>query len=197
MAECIILKGGGGADLDAVTAGKTDVLAGKVIVDKEGEPITGTMPNIGPEDEYKWIGHDGSQLYLGMSHGAHITDSDVGYPRVRVPWTRVAEMGGLVPGKMLSGQSACGVDGNIPVYNGNYWNANLGVGLESDNLYSFAPYGYHAPFDDRGTLHRIPIQRVRDVTGVSANKIIEGQNIAGVWGSVKDYSYLANGQTAF
>ncbi|WP_097003938.1 hypothetical protein [Lacrimispora amygdalina] len=47
MAECIILKGGGGADLDVVTAGKPDVLTGKVIVDKDGEPLTGSMPNRG------------------------------------------------------------------------------------------------------------------------------------------------------
>lgn len=39
--------GGGGADLDIVTAGKPDVLAGKVIVDKDGEPLTGTMPDRG------------------------------------------------------------------------------------------------------------------------------------------------------
>lgn len=39
--------GGGGADLDVVTAGKPDVLAGKVIVDKDGEPLTGTMPDRG------------------------------------------------------------------------------------------------------------------------------------------------------
>lgn len=47
MAECIVLKGGGGADLDVVTAGRPDVLAGKVIVDKDGEPLTGSMPNRG------------------------------------------------------------------------------------------------------------------------------------------------------
>lgn len=46
MAECIVLKGGG-ADLDAVTAGAGDVLAGKVIVGSDGEPLTGTMPNNG------------------------------------------------------------------------------------------------------------------------------------------------------
>ncbi|MFT4005903.1 MAG: hypothetical protein QM683_09805 [Lacrimispora sp.] len=46
MAECIVLKGGG-ADLDAVTAGASDVLAGKVIVGSDGEPLTGTMPNQG------------------------------------------------------------------------------------------------------------------------------------------------------
>lgn len=39
--------GGGGADLDAVTAGRPDILAGKVIVNKDGEPLTGTMPNRG------------------------------------------------------------------------------------------------------------------------------------------------------
>ena len=39
--------GGGGADLDAITAGAGDVLAGKVIVNKDGNPLTGTMPNRG------------------------------------------------------------------------------------------------------------------------------------------------------
>ncbi len=39
--------GGGGADLDVITAGAGDVLDGKVIVDKDGNPLTGTMPNRG------------------------------------------------------------------------------------------------------------------------------------------------------
>ena len=39
--------GGGGADLDVVTAGRPDILTGKVIVDKDGEPLTGTMPDRG------------------------------------------------------------------------------------------------------------------------------------------------------
>lgn len=34
---------GGGADLDVITAGAADVRKGKVIVDKEGEPLVGTM----------------------------------------------------------------------------------------------------------------------------------------------------------
>ncbi|WP_349947351.1 hypothetical protein ABFV83_02365 [Lacrimispora sp. BS-2] len=37
--------GGGGADLDVITAGASDVLVGKVIVDKDGEPLIGAMPN--------------------------------------------------------------------------------------------------------------------------------------------------------
>lgn len=44
MAECIVLKGGGGADLDVVTVSDpSDVLAGKVIVDKNGNSLTGTL----------------------------------------------------------------------------------------------------------------------------------------------------------
>lgn len=39
--------GGGVADLDAITAGAGDVLTGKVIVDKNGDPLSGTMPNRG------------------------------------------------------------------------------------------------------------------------------------------------------
>ena len=39
----IWMPGGGGADLDAVTAGAGDVLINKVIVDKDGEPVRGTM----------------------------------------------------------------------------------------------------------------------------------------------------------
>ena len=35
--------GGGGADLDVITASAGDVLSGKVIVDKDGEPLAGTL----------------------------------------------------------------------------------------------------------------------------------------------------------
>ena len=38
---------GSGADLDVITATAGDVLAGKVIVDKDGNPLTGTIPNRG------------------------------------------------------------------------------------------------------------------------------------------------------
>ena len=37
---------GGGTDLDPVTAGAADVRKGKVIVDKNGNPLTGTMAEI-------------------------------------------------------------------------------------------------------------------------------------------------------
>lgn len=45
--------GGGGIDLDVITAAAGDVLKGKVIVDKDGNPLTGTLEltgNAGPGD---------------------------------------------------------------------------------------------------------------------------------------------------
>lgn len=114
MAECIILKGGGGADLDVVTAGSSDVLAGKVIVDKNGEPLTGTMPANG----------------------------------------------------------------------GTYWNNSLGLGMDSDNFYSFFPIGNYSQYDVRGALHRIPIGRLQAAIGATPAKILSGQSIAGVAGEI-------------
>ena len=43
MSRIWLPGGAGGADLDVITAGAGDVLSGKVIVDKEGEPLTGTL----------------------------------------------------------------------------------------------------------------------------------------------------------
>ena len=41
--DSLLMKGGSGADLDLVTAGAGDVLSPKVIVDKDGNPLTGTL----------------------------------------------------------------------------------------------------------------------------------------------------------
>ena len=43
MSRIWLPGGAGGADLDVITAGAGDVLSGKVIVDKEGELLTGTL----------------------------------------------------------------------------------------------------------------------------------------------------------
>lgn len=47
MADAVMMKSGGYVDLEAVTARAEDVLAGKVIVDAEGNPLAGTMPDKG------------------------------------------------------------------------------------------------------------------------------------------------------
>ena len=43
MGKILIPGGGGGADLDVITATAPDVRKNKVIVDKDGEPLAGVM----------------------------------------------------------------------------------------------------------------------------------------------------------
>lgn len=43
MGQILMTGGGGGIDLDAITAVADDVLAGKIIVDQNGDPLTGTL----------------------------------------------------------------------------------------------------------------------------------------------------------
>lgn len=47
MGMILMPGGGGGIDLDVVTADAKDIWEGKVIVGSDGDPITGTMPIIG------------------------------------------------------------------------------------------------------------------------------------------------------
>lgn len=47
MSKIWIPAGGGGSDTDPVTALAADVRKGKVIVDKDGNPLTGTLPDKG------------------------------------------------------------------------------------------------------------------------------------------------------
>lgn len=53
MSQCLLNPLGGGLSkriLEQITAGAGDILDGKVIVDKNGNPLTGTMPNKGSWD---------------------------------------------------------------------------------------------------------------------------------------------------
>ena len=59
MAQCLLNLMTGGVSkslLEQVTAGAADVLKDKVIVDKNGNPLTGTMPNNGSWDTEVGIG---------------------------------------------------------------------------------------------------------------------------------------------
>ena len=56
MGNILITGFGSAVDLDVVTAEAGDVVAGKVIVDKNGNPLTGTLTltgNAGPGDVRK------------------------------------------------------------------------------------------------------------------------------------------------
>ena len=96
--------GGGGADLDVVTAGRPDVLAGKVIVDKDGKPLTGTMVNRGAVSQALGVNgtytipegyHNGSgKVTQNISiQGADVTGTDRAWATNISCWEGVACLG--------------------------------------------------------------------------------------------------------
>lgn len=66
MGKVIPMLGGGGTDLDMITATASDVRAGKVIVDKEGNPVTGTEPERG-----NWTGNVAMNGKITIPDGHH------------------------------------------------------------------------------------------------------------------------------
>lgn len=99
--------GGGGADLDVVTAGAGDVLAGKVIVGPDGEPLTGTMANQGAKTVALNCG--GSYMIPSGYHN--------GAGKVTANSLASQTPGNLAANKMLAGtygySNGARVDGNI------------------------------------------------------------------------------------
>ncbi len=100
--------GGGGADLDVITAGAADVLEGKVIVDQDGNPIGGTMPNRGAWESSGLAAGSSVVIPPGYHNGAgKVTAKDLAS---QTP-------GNLAANKMLAGtygySNGARVDGNI------------------------------------------------------------------------------------
>uniref|UniRef100_UPI0006D0D6C5 hypothetical protein n=1 Tax=Clostridium sp. NkU-1 TaxID=1095009 RepID=UPI0006D0D6C5 len=106
--------GGGGADLDVVTARASDVLADKVIVDKEGEPLTGTMPNRGTGYHGMGSGLNTQGLYYYIGPGYYY-ESPTNNPWVYMTRSEVAATLGIEPWKMRGDVNVCGVQGSIPM----------------------------------------------------------------------------------
>ena len=125
--------GGGGADLDVVTAGKPDVLAGKVIVDKDGEPLTGTMVNRGAVSQALGVNgtytipegyHNGSGKVTQNIpiQGADVSGTDRAWATNVSCWEGVACLG-VRNAHYLNGVNW--IQGNIP----NFYAGNIKKGV--------------------------------------------------------------------
>lgn len=72
MGKILIPGGGGGADLDIITAKSSDILKDKVIVGPDGEPLVGTMPN-NPSPTATLQAGESKQIPLGYNPGGTVT----------------------------------------------------------------------------------------------------------------------------
>ena len=109
MGRMSVNAGGGGDDLDVVTASAGDVLSGKVIVDKDGNPLAGTMPNIGAIDAANSVVMGNGVLYARMRNGAHVTNASSGYPEISMGQFAVASAAGLTAAKLWPGITILGI----------------------------------------------------------------------------------------
>ena len=109
MGRMSVNAGVGGDDLDVVTASAGDVLSGKVIVDKDGNPLAGTMPNVGAIDAANSVVMGNGVLYARMRNGAHVTNASSGYPEISMGQFAVASAAGLTAAKLWPGITILGI----------------------------------------------------------------------------------------
>ena len=175
MAMGIWLPGGGGADLDAVTAGAGDVLAGKVILDSEGEPLTGTMPERG-----NW---SSSELSAGASitiPGGHHSGSG----KVTAKSLSAQTSGTATAAQILSGKTAwvngSEVTGSM-ANRGNYGGAGNSRGNDAPNqrMWVKVPGGYY----NENAQVFLNWADIRSMAGLTPDKIKKNVSIMGIIGA--------------
>ena len=124
MGKVYISSGGGGTDLDVVTAAAGDILAGKVIVGPDGEPLTGTLPNRGQaQNAGGWgSGGSGSDAYFAMNRipeGAYFSNGADWAPEVRMKQTDVrSAIGATNAANWRSNTTIAGLKGTMPEQGG-------------------------------------------------------------------------------
>lgn len=180
MAECIVLKGGGGADLDVVTAGASDMLAGKVIVDKDGNPLTGTMPNRGAVSQALNAGgsytvppgyHNGSGMVTANNLASQTSAT-------------------ATAGNILNGQTAW-VNGNklsgaMPDYGKTPTQIN-NIRINNNRFEVAVAAGYHGEYWAVGGYEYMSYDQVANAIGLTAAKLKKGEVVCGRTGTFEGY----------
>lgn len=141
MGRIWMLGGGGGADLDVITAEAKDVLAGKVIVDKDGNPLSGTMQTMSGGT------YTPSTSQQRISCAEKKMTGDIIIPAFTLPSANVIKKGVTVDfyGKKVTGTFQGYVDDKLWIYNHGTWSNMTTPGFT----------GYKAnvaPVDSGGTI---------------------------------------------
>lgn len=109
MAESIIQKAGAGADLDVVTAVAADILAGKVGIDQEGEPVAGAMADKSGAAQSATASLDTTSSRLQMAvpvTGKYSTSS-----KLYATYTAIRSLIGLTAASIAVGSTVLGLSG--------------------------------------------------------------------------------------
>lgn len=176
----IYMPGSGGPNLKVQTATEDDVVAPKVILDKNGKPLTGKLVDRASVTGGVSVGVSSGNVYTRIPVGAYRTPTGMGYPEITMPQSAVAAAGRLTADKMLSNQSAFGIPGNVPVNGSGV--ASTGRGINAQGLYYYIPRGYY--HDGGGNPWVYSSQAdVASAIGLTADKMIKGQSCLGINGT--------------
>ena len=138
MGRILMTGGGGDADLDVITAEADDILSGKVIVDKDGNPLTGTLTLSGDAGAGDVL--SGKTFYttnpkskqtgtMGTMGGGTYTpkaaQQTVSCSGKKMTGNIVIKGdGNLVAGNIRKGKSVFGVSGNVNAYRSGFKQIN-------------------------------------------------------------------------
>lgn len=221
MARAVWLPGGGGTDLDVITATAPDVIAGKVIVDKDGNPLTGTLALSGNASDAQVLSgqtyynsdpktkRTGTMSNRGAVSQALNTGGSYTIPagyhngsgKVTANSLSSQTSATAAAAQILSGQTAwvngSKITGSMLNRGQAQYGSGWGEGTDYFAINSIPEGAYFKSGADWAPEVRITKDKLRNGLGITANKILAGQSIAGVAGTVVDYSYLNNGQVAF
>ena len=175
MAMGIWLPGGGGGDFDAITAGAGDVLAEKVILDSEGEPLTGTMPERG-----SW---NSSELAAGASvtipGGHHSGSGKVTAKSLSAQTSGTATVAQILSGKTawVNGSEVTGSMANRGNYGGT--GNSRGNDTSGQRMWVKVPGGYY----NENAQVFLNWSDICSMAGLTADKIKKNVSIMGITGT--------------
>lgn len=183
------------SDFGDVSADK--VLAGSTFTSTAGIKKAGTMANVASLDLAKSIGSDGKNAYFRMTNGAHINNASSGYPETYTALSNFgdASVSDVSASKTFTSSSGLKKTGTLvergqsqsgnPVWCNTYLAINkLPEGIYRKNGADWAPEA------------RCTADQLRTALGITADKIVSGQSIAGVSGNKHPYGYTFGSATS-
>ena len=182
MAIGYLNKGGSAADLDAITATAPDVLLDKVILNKDGDPIKGTMPNNGSWSFSRLKAGATVSVHLGYHNGKGTVTADT--LANQTPANANA-------GQILRGQTAW-VNGGLVTGTMNNYSGNTSTSNPVASTFRSATTGYvyASPggngYYTTGSYLRIPASNLR------ADNIKKGVNVMGIIGTLEEFKSPEN-----
>lgn len=177
MAECVLMKSGGGVDLDTVTASAADVVAPKVIVGPDGEPVTGTMVDRG-----NW---NSTELAAGASvtipAGRHGGGGKVAAKSLAAQTVGTATNGDIITGK-TAWVNGARVQGSIADYRRTITKIDA-IRIQSNRLEVAVAAGVHGYSWANNGYEYMDFSQVASALGLTADKIKKGVTVCGVKGT--------------